>query len=105
MKVLDGDNCVTYVLDICTVILDPSDLRLTHYGKKEVLALISLLEPEWDQPMAFGDNLGKKDTTPTVTRDPSQRWGVVSTMPKMNVPLKLQDRKTPESDALGLANE
>ena len=55
--------------------------------------------------MAFGDNLGKKDTTPAATRDPFQRWGVVSTMPKMNVPLKLQERKTPESDALGLANE
>ena len=55
--------------------------------------------------MAFGDNLGKKDTTPAATRDPSQRWGVISTMPKMNIPLKLQERKTPESDALGLANE
>ena len=55
--------------------------------------------------MAFGDNLGKKDTTPAATRDPSQKWGVISTMPKMNVPLKLQERKTLESDALGLANE
>ena len=64
MKVLNGGNYETYVLDICTIILDPSDLQLTHYGKKEVLALISLLKPEWDQPMAFGDNLGKKDTTP-----------------------------------------
>ena len=87
------------------MIVDQLDLQLIHYGKKEVLALISLLEPEWDQPMAFGDNLGKKDMTPAATRDPSQRWGVTSTMPKMNVPLKLQDRRTPESDALGLANE
>ena len=85
--------------------IDPPDLRLIHYGKKEVLVLISLLEPEWDQPMAFGDNLRDKDTTPAATRDPSQRWGVVSTMPKMNVPLKLQQRKMPESDALGLESE
>ena len=85
--------------------IDLPDLRLIHYGKKEVLALISLLEPEWDQLMAFGDNLGDKDTTPAATRDPSQRWGVVSTMPKMNVPLKLQQKKTPESDALGLESE
>ena len=70
-----------------------------------MLALINLLEPEWDQPMTFGDNLGGKDTTPAATKDPSQRWGVVSTMPKMNKPLKLQQRKTPESDALGLENE
>ena len=86
-------------------IVEPSDLRLIHYGKKEVLALISLLEPEWDQPMAFGDNLGKKDTTPAAISDPSQRWGVTSTMPKMNVPLKLQDKRTPESNSLGLENE
>ena len=85
--------------------IDPPDLRLIHYGKKEVLALISLLEPEWDQPMTFGDNLGDKDTTPAATKDPSQRWGVVSTMPKMNVPLKLQQKRMPESDALGLESE
>ena len=48
-------------------IVEPPDLRLIHYGKKEVLALISLLEPESDQPMAFGDNLGDKDTTPAAT--------------------------------------
>ena len=92
-------------MDICTIVVEPPDLCLIHYGKKEVLALISLLEPEWDQPMAFGDNLGDKDTTPAATWDPSQRWGVVSTMPKMNVPLKLQQKKTPESDALGLESK
>ena len=32
-------------------------------------------------------------------------WGVVSTMLKMNVPLKLQHKKMPESDALGLESE
>ena len=94
-----------YVIDVRTMFIDLPDLCLIHYGKKEVLALISLLEPEWGQPMAFGDNLGDKDTTPAATRDPSQRWGVVSTMPKMNVPLKLQQKKTPESDALGLESK
>ena len=92
-------------MDVSTIFIDPPDLRLIHYGKKEVLALISLLKPEWDQLMTFGDNLGDKDTTPAATKDPSQRWGVVSTMPKMNVPLKLQQRKMPESDALGLESE
>ena len=92
-------------MDVSTIFIDPPDLRLIHYGKKEVLALISLLEPEWDQPMKFGDNLGDKDTTPASTKDPSQRWGVVCNMPKMNVPLKLQERKTPESDALGLESD
>ena len=45
-------------MDVNTIFIDPPDLRLIHYGKKEVLALISLLEPEWDQPMKFGDNIG-----------------------------------------------
>ena len=85
--------------------IDPPDLRLIHYGKKEVLALISLLEPECDQPMTFGDNLGDKDTSPAATKDPSQRWGVVSDMPRMNVALRLQQRRMPESDALGLESE
>ena len=51
--------------------------------------------------MKFGDNIGGKDTTPVATKDPSQKWGVVSDMPKMNVPLRLQQRRTNESDALG----
>ena len=55
--------------------------------------------------MTFGDNIGDKDTTPAATKDPSQRWGIVSDMPKMNVPLRLQQRKMPESDALGLESE
>ena len=92
-------------MDISTTLIDPPDLRLIHYSKKDVLALISLLKPKWDQPMTFGDNLGDKDTTPAATKDPSQRWGVVSDMPKMNVPLRLQQRRTPESDALGLESE
>ena len=92
-------------MDVSTIFIDPPDLRLIHYGKKEVLALISLLEPKWDQPMTFGDNLGDKDTTPAATKDPSQRWGVVSDMPKMNVPLRLQQRRMPESDALGLESK
>ena len=92
-------------MNISTIFIEPPDLRLIHYSKKEVLALISLLEPEWDQPMTFGDNIGDKDTTPAATKDPSQRWGIVSDMPKMNVPLRLQQRKMPESDALGLESE
>ena len=55
--------------------------------------------------MKFGDNIGGKDTTPAATKDPSQKWGVVSDMPKMNVPLRLQQRRTPKSDALGLESE
>ena len=55
--------------------------------------------------MKFGDTLGDKDTTPAATKDPSQRWGVVSDMLKMNVPMRLQQRRMPDSDALGLESE
>ena len=91
-------------MDACTI-SDPPPLRLTHYGKKEVLALISLLEPKWDEPMTFGDNIGPTDTTPADTPDPSQQWGVVSTKKKPNIPLVLQNKQTPESDGLGLEND
>ena len=76
-----------------------------HYGKKETLALLSLLEPEWDAPMSFGSNVGYKDTTPASVVDPSQKWGVVSKMPKFNIPKRLEDVMTPESESLGLESE
>ena len=78
---------------------------MVHYGKKEILALLSLLEPEWDQPMTFGSNVGEKDTTPASVVDPSQKWDVVSKMPKFNIPKKLEDVMTPESESLGLSSE
>ena len=78
---------------------------MVHYGKKETLALLSLLEPEWDVPMSFGHNIGEKDTTPASVVDPSQKWGVVSKMPKFNIPKKLEEVMTPESESLGLASE
>ena len=91
-------------MDVC-IILDPPPLRIIHYGKKEVLALISLLEPKWDEPMVFGDNRGPKDTTPADTPDPSQQWGIVSSKKKLTIPLALQNKQTPESDGLGLEND
>ena len=103
-KVQNETKYVTFVMDACTI-SDPPPLRLTHYGKKEVLALISLLEPKWDEPMTFGDNRGPTDTTPADTPDPSQQWGVVSTKKKPTIPLALQNKQTPESDGLGLEND
>ena len=70
-----------------------------------MLALISLLEAKWDEPMTFGDNRGPTDTTPADTPDPSQQWGVVSTKKKLTIPLVLQNKQTPESDGLGLEND
>ena len=78
---------------------------MVHYGKKETLALLSLLEPEWDELMVFGSNEGDKDTTPASVVDPSQKWGVTSKVPKFNIPKKLEDVKTFESESLGLASE
>ena len=69
------------------------------------MALLSLLEPDWDELMVFGSNEGEKDTTPASVVDPSQKWGVVSKMPKFNIPKKLEDVKTFESESLGLSSE
>ena len=101
---LDDYAIWTKILDVYTI-SDPPPLRLVHYGKKETLALVSLLEPEWDQPMIFGSNVGEKDTTPASVVDPSQKWGVVSRMPKFNIPKKLEEVMTPESESLGLSSE
>ena len=101
---LNGCAIWTKIHDVSTI-LDPPPLRLVHYGKKETLALLSLLEPEWDVPMNFGSNEGEKDTTPASVVDPSQKWGVVSKMPKFNIPKRLEDVMTPESESLGLSSE
>ena len=55
--------------------------------------------------MTFGSNVGGKDTTPASVVDPSQKWGVTSKMPKFNIPKKLEEVKTFESESLGLSSE
>ena len=101
---LDDYAIWTKILDVYTI-SDPPPLRLVHYGKKETLALVSLLEPEWDQPMLFGSNVGDKRYDTCFSGRSFTKWGVVSRMPKFNIPKKLEEVMTPESESLGLSSE
>ena len=75
-------------------------LQLMHIGKREVLALINLMEDAWDtlmlfDPSAFGLEGG---VDPSV--DPQQQYGVKGIMPRMPSK-KFQDERTLRSNHLG----
>ena len=74
---------------------------LFHTSREEVDCLINLMEPEFSEPMLF-HQAGVAAQDPVF--DPAQVVGVQSSMPKMSVPLALNDVKSPESSALGLSN-
>ena len=81
--------------------VDPPALTLFHIGQKEVDCLIDLMEPEFSEPMLFDRGDG---TVQDQTFDPAQVWGVQSTVPRISVPLALQDIRSPDSSALGLSS-
>ena len=81
--------------------VDPPALTLFHIGRKEVDCLIDLMEPEFSEPMLFDRGDG---TVQDQTFDPAQVWGVQSTVPRISVPLALQDIRSPDSSALGLSS-
>ena len=75
-------------------------LWLMHIGKREVLALIDLMEDEWDtlmlfNPAAFGLEGG---VDPSV--DPQQQYGIKGVMPQMPSK-KFQEERTLQSNHLG----
>ena len=75
-----------------------------HIGKCEVLALIDLMEDEWDRlmifdPAAFGLEGG---VDPSV--DPQQQYGIKGVMPRMPAK-KLQHERTLRSNHLGFESQ
>ena len=79
-------------------------LWLMHIGKREVLALIDLMEDEWDTLMlfdlaAFGLEGG---VDPSV--DPQQQYGVKGVLPRMPAK-KLQDERSSRSNHLGFQSQ
>ena len=74
---------------------------LFHIGHHEVDCLIDLMEPEFSEPLVFdrGDGNVEDDTF-----DPTQVWGVQSTVPKSSVPLSLKEVRSPDSSSLGLSS-
>ena len=54
--------------------MDP--IHLKHFGKKEILKKIDLMEPEFDVPMAFDDS--KVPNQPANVGADAVSWGVWS---------------------------
>ena len=100
----EGSDVCTYFGHLYPMFVEVPPLRLMHIGKREVLALIDLMEDEWDTLMlldlsAFGLEGG---VDPSV--DPQQQYGVKGVMPWMPAK-KLQDERTLRSNHLGFQSQ
>ena len=68
--------------------------------------LIDLMEPEWDELMLFDPaQYGKDGSIQDDVFDPSQMPGKQSIKPKYNIENVLKERRTPESDGLGMESQ
>ena len=62
--------------------------------------MLSLLEDRWDDLMTFDPQLfGQAGAVPSYTSDPSQKFGIRSTMPKSTPPKKLEQIQNQESES------
>ena len=83
-------------------------IKLYHFGKREVLEHINLMEDEWDNLMLFDTALYTEDQSSHLKDeqhwDPTQVYGVRGKMPK-SVPKALEHVRTQHSDELGLQSD
>ena len=62
--------------------------------------MLSLLEDRWDDLMTFNPQLfGQAGAVPSYTSDPSQKFGIRSTMPKSTPAKKLEQIQNQESES------
>ena len=62
--------------------------------------MLSLLQDRWDDLMTFDPQLfGQAGAVPSYTSDPSQKFGIRSTMPKSAPPKKLEQIQNQESES------
>ena len=81
-------------------IVDPPPVKLFHIGKKEVDGMLNWMEDKWDDLMTFDPQLfGQAGEVPAFTSDPSQKFGVRSTLPKSSPPKKLENIQNQESES------
>ena len=64
-------DCSLVSSSVFVEVQDP--IRLKHFGKKEILAKIDLMEPEYDIPMAFDD--AQNPSTPAAAGQNIGEWG------------------------------
>ena len=50
-------------------------IPLWHFGKKEVLAKIDLMEDQYDKPMTFDEGLIPAHVVPIAAREEIRSWG------------------------------
>ena len=68
------------------MLVEPPDCHLIHYGKREILARIDAMEPEYEQLLSWedpGPAVPGEDTT-----GPDKPWGDGITVSRSNQPLK-----------------
>ena len=75
-----------------------------HIGKREVLALIDLMEDEWDTLMLFDPSAFCLEGGVDQFVDPQQQYGVKGVMPRMPSK-KLQEERTLRSNHLGFESQ
>ena len=75
-----------------------------HIGKCEVLALIDLMEDEWDRLMIFDPSAFGLEGGVDPSVDPQQQYGVKGVMPQMPAK-KLQEERTLRSNHLGFQSQ
>ena len=64
-------NCSLVSSSVFVEVQDP--IRLKHFGKKEILAKIDLMEPEYNVPMTFDD--AQIPSTPATAGQNIGEWG------------------------------
>ena len=83
-------------------------MALYHFGKREALEFIDLMEDQWDDLMLFDAALYTKSQASHLKDeehwDPAQVYGVRGKMPKAE-PEALKNVKTQRSDELCLASD
>ena len=81
-----------YVLNIWTFV-DLAPIKLFHFGKREVLEHVNLMEDQWDNLMLFDAAMYMEDQTSHLKDeehwDPTQVYGVRGKLPK-SVPKALE---------------
>ena len=107
-------SCIFYLdesSDVCTnfgclypTFVEVPPLRLMHIGKREVLALIDLMEDQWDTLMLFDLSAFGLEGGVDPSVDPQQQYGVKGVMPRMPAK-KLQDERTLRSNHLGFQSQ
>ena len=66
--------CILISLVSPSVFVEVQDpIRLKHFSKKEILAKIDLMEPEYDVPMTFDD--ARIPSTPVAAGQNIGEWG------------------------------